>query len=325
MLEKYVQQLLQSYQINLTEAKRIAECVLKLSDFYIANPQSSTPWKEKWCQIAYISYYFPLNYYRAVRVIDQGYELGFFKKIQSATDFGSGLGSASLALHQVLPQCHFDFIENSQQAQSLHQMYWPLKSSWQLQAPKSSKNDLAIFSYSLTELKDIPEWAYQYPQIMIIEPATHQDARLLMQKKEILQKKNYHIWAPCTHREACPLLTHSKTDWCHDRALYEQPAWLQQIEKYLPIKNQTLTMSYLLASKTPPPLQLQNATRVIGDALKEKGKTRQLICRSPEREFVTWLHKNSKPEKLQRGDLIQIESSEKISNEVRNPQIIKFN
>jgi hypothetical protein len=139
-----------------------------------------------------------------------------------------------------------------------------------------------------------------------------------MELRTKLINAGYFMWAPCTHQLACPLLTLSKNDWCHDRALVEAPSWFSQVEQNLPMKNKTVTMSYLLARKTPPPDSIQTYGRLVGDSMEEKGKTRQLFCRGPEREFLTWMHKSIEPQTLPRGELVfQPSDAEKKSNEIR--------
>ena len=70
------------------------------------------------------------------------------------------------------------------------------------------------------------------------------------------------------------------------------------------MKNNTLTYSYLVASKTARDQKYRGAVRVIGDTLPEKGKTRQMICRGPQREFFSWLHKNGEPPMIPHGALV---------------------
>lgn len=319
MLEKNIAALLQNHQLKLSDSKKLADSILKLSDFYIQNPMAETPWNEKWCQVAYISYFFPLNYFRAQRVMNHLEKLKFFSEIKSVIDFGSGLGSASLALQEIHPKMQFKFIETSPKAADLHRQYWPQNSHWKNTYQKEDRADLVIFSYSLTELKAPPSWVFDFPNILIIEPATHQDARLLMKNREIFLNKAYHIWAPCTHHKECPLLKHSKTDWCHDRVITPHLPWLKEIEKHLPMKNASLTMSYLTVSKKQPPAMTQKS-RLVGDQLVEKGKTRQLICNSDERVFLSWMKKDKTPiPDISRGDLIELASFEMVSNELRKP------
>ncbi|MGZ3727035.1 MAG: small ribosomal subunit Rsm22 family protein, partial [Pseudobdellovibrio sp.] len=136
----------------------------------------------------------------------------------------------------------------------------------------------------------------------------------------------YSIWAPCTHHQSCPLLTHSKHDWCHDRTHVNAPEWFEQVEDLLPMKNRTVTTSYLLARKKTAPVQLKTLARTTGDSLEEKGKTRQLVCRNESREFLTWMHKNSEPQVIPRGELVDLSSTalEAKSNELRLTESIKI-
>jgi hypothetical protein len=97
---------------------------------------------------------------------------------------------------------------------------------------------------------------------------------------------------------------HSKNDWCHDRIHLSPPQWLVSIENHLPFKNRTLTFSYLLASQQAAPESRQ--IRLVGDQLQEKGKSKQLICRNDQREFLTWLHRDGEIPELYRGDLIDL-------------------
>jgi ribosomal protein RSM22 (predicted rRNA methylase) len=307
--------------------KEIADSVLKLSDFYIQNPQGETPWAEKFCQMAYRHYYLPLNFLRLKKVIERGNQVGFFKGLKTFVDWGCGPGTASLALAadislktQIQKQVLYDI------SQTAIEKFSDLHSSLvNAEKPKSFRienfagaSSCLVFSYSLTEINELPSGWNNYEALMIVEPSTSEDGRRLMELRTKLINAGYFMWAPCTHQLACPLLTLSKNDWCHDRALVEAPSWFSQVEQNLPMKNKTVTMSYLLARKTPPPDSIQTYGRLVGDSMEEKGKTRQLFCRGPEREFLTWMHKSIEPQTLPRGELVfQPSDAEKKSNEIR--------
>lgn len=442
ILIQAIQEILKKdYQISFQDSdksyRQIASCVQQLSDYYIQNPNGSTPWHEKWTQISYLAYYLPLNYVRAERVFTKAQQLGFFNiqsqlenadvKSKASTkdlaqndrqdrdnslanitanfvdcdnvvDFGSGLGSgtwplflkptrafssssAAASSRSAIQFTNFSFIEISTDAQKLHRklfqylhpdsknLNWfsninsamtlpmnstlsstmnsSMNSSMNSKADSSSKkiinkNTFAFFSYSLTELASIPSWALDCEGLVIIEPSTNQDARRLMAWRDLLLSKGFHIWGPCLHEGACPLLTESKKDWCHDRIDFQQrPESFKKIESFLPFKNESLTCSYILARKTPrPSTRLASAiaassvsassfaaeasavdlevARVTGDLLNEKGKSRQLICRGPKREFLTWMHKNGDPQQIPRGELIRLPHNlQAVSNELR--------
>lgn len=307
--------------------KNIADAILQLSDFYIKNPQQATPWSENYCQLAYRYYFLPLNIIRASGVIQRGKQVGFFSDLTHFIDWGAGPGTASLALVNQLRQKIQSqiLIDHSKEVFKVFSDVHKTLSNPEISTKNNlsdylqNKNSTAlIFSYSITEIKDLPKDWDQFEALMILEPATSEDGRKLLKLRDQLIQKEYHIYAPCVHQLSCPLLSESKHDWCHDRFSVKAPEWFKKLETLLPMKNQTVTTSYLLARKKPASNQLQNRARLTGDQLKEKGKTRQMVCQGPKREFLTWMHKSTTPQELFRGDLIQLPNDiEKKSNELR--------
>lgn len=305
--------------------KHLAEQVLQLSNFFISQPQAQTPWSENFCKNAYRYYYLPLNFLRVELVIRRGQQVGFFNDIESTIDWGSGPGTASFALAQNCNLKNQFLIEKSSEAlktfQDLRSHLKNPQMTTELNLNKFSTNPqktLLTFSYSLTEMKSLPDGWNQFEALMIIEPSTQQDGRRLLELRNQLIAEGYTIWAPCLHQLACPLLTHSKNDWCHDRVAVKAPDWFLSLEKNLPFKNKTITTSYLLARRTKPTFEFKNQIRLTGDSLEEKGKTRQLICRGTEREFLTWMHKTIAPQTLARGDIFKLHDDIELkSNEIR--------
>jgi ribosomal protein RSM22 (predicted rRNA methylase) len=305
--------------------KVLAEQILKLSDFFIDRPDDQTPWSENYCKQAYRHYYLPLNFLRAELVIRRGIEVGFFKNIDTTIDWGAGPGTASFALAKNLNLKNQILIEKSKDALKAFQDLEPLLKNPNLTTEldlkrinSDAKKTMLVFSYSLTEMNALPDGWNQFEALMILEPATKQDGRKLLELRNKLMAEGYTIWAPCTHQQNCPLLEESKTDWCHDRVHVDAPKWFLQLEQHLPFKNKTITTSYLLARRTKPDFNFENKIRLTGDSLNEKGKTRQLACRGPAREFLTWMHKDIKAQTLPRGDLVTLHSDiEFKSNEIR--------
>jgi hypothetical protein len=320
-IENKIELLLKERGLTFSDSSRIAECVLLSSNFYLENPDAPTPWENPWAQVAQIAYYLPLNYLRSAAVFQEAKNVGFpmGKKL---VDFGSGLGAGSLPWMS-LGWEQTTFMEQSGKAKELHKSVqstgkWISEKEISLFRDRDDdplKNSTLLFSYSLTELEQLPSWAMAAENLVIIEPATQVDGRKLLETRKQLIEKGYFIWAPCTHQGACPLLEKSKGDWCHDRIHTQMPAWFLEIEKHLPIKNQTLTASYLLASRLPAPVS--GKWRLTGDSLEEKGKTRQLICRGPEREYLAWMHRHGIPEAWHRGYLIEPIEVEAKANELR--------
>ncbi len=334
-LSPFLNQAIKNYLSNQSVSyKTLAQMILELSHYYIQNQGSLTPWQSSAYQLAQASYYLPLNSLRSQMVVHRLKPFGFFDDLTHLVDFGSGLGAASLSIQEnVSTVSSIDYVEQSRQAIKLHQEHFHLKNNatarWQYNPHQISltRSTLAVFSYSFLELPSFPEWISHAEAIIIIEPSTHQASRNLMKQRNRLIELGFHIWAPCTHHQNCPLLQHSQGDWCHDRLHWIQPDWYSQIESQLIIKNRTLTFSYLAARKKSPPTFSLPTARITGDPLKEKGKTRQLICVNDQRQFLTWLNKAKNYKKIPRGCLISVpdDLNEK-SNELRvyqkNPEIL---
>lgn len=316
--QKIVEQLYAHFKLTLQDSKKLAETVKKLSDYFIHNPEGSTPWNESWAQIAYLCYFLPLNHARVQAVVQEARAQNFFADLSEAVDFGSGPGTASLALADDFKK--LTLVEKSKDICAKFGFLPAEKSRWLAVAPQFDRPEqtLAVFSYSLTELKELPPWAKKLEALMIIEPSTQEDGRKLAALRHKLLQEGYSLWAPCTHQGSCPLFTQSKTDWCHDRIFFTMPAWFEALEAHLPMKNRTLTTSYLLARRRKSANPLTGIGRTVGDHLREKGKDRQLVCRGEEREFLAWMHKQGLEQVIPRGALIEIpEDAQKISNELR--------
>lgn len=315
-LEQQIEQHLKSIGLSLLDDKKIASSVQQMSDFYIQNPLKQTPWVEPWAQAAQMAYYLPLNYLRSQAVVDEAKRVGFFTDIKSFCEVGSGLGALTVHLSDNLENGFC--VEISHQANALHKKVFPGKKYGFKSDALNSPVDLVAFSYVLTELNQIPAAALNAEALLIVEPSTQEDGRKLMQVRQKLIDKGFSIWAPCTHQGACPLLTQSKKDWCHDRIHLDMPEWFLNIERHLKFKNRTVTFSYLLARKTPPAFIAKTSARTVGDMLEEKGKTKIMICRGEEREFLSWLKKDKLDMEIHRGELVDINfPTEKKGSEVR--------
>lgn len=302
------------------DVKSVAKFVLELSEHF-QRKEKITPWQNKGHQAAYIAYFLPLGIARAKAVLDESKRWGLLSDVTSYTDFGSGPGTMSLVLEGNL---HGRCLEASPEAIALHQklnenknIKWINSTSLE-RSP--SQPTLLTMSYALNELTQIPQSLFEYDKVLIIEPSTREGFVRLSQLRTQLIENGYTILAPCTHHNKCPLVSSGK-DWCHDRIQFSEPYWWQELEKHLPMKNKTITMSYLLARKETSQAEKSTLARIVGDALLEKGKTRQLVCRSSEREFFAWLHKRGEVPDLHRGDLLELLAEpEKVSNELRQPK-----
>jgi ribosomal protein RSM22 (predicted rRNA methylase) len=303
------------------DLRKIAQCVLKTSDYFIDNPLGQTPWEKIETRIAYIYYFSPLNSVRMHRILSQHTELLQKLSIESIVDFGAGLGSGGRTLQSFFPEAELSLVEQSEIPISLLKSSGVWKGFSSSLISNTKNRNTIVCSYSLTELSELPDWLTEFENIILLEPATQSDGRRLLGWRHQLLQAGYFVWAPCTHQDLCPLLTESKTDWCHDRAHFDGPEWFLNMEQYLPMKNRTLATSYLILSKQKPPEGQPQMARLTGDLLKEKGKDRQMVCRKNKREFLAWLHKHGPHPEYYRGDLIELPTNlTEVSNELRFTQ-----
>lgn len=311
------------FSCSLDKDKSLAEAISKTHQYYIENPEAQSPWQEKWFQKAYLAYYLPLNHLRAKGVLHRIKNLKAFKDIEWVFEWGSGNGAFSLAAIEYNDSLKFQFVERSKQAIAQHKaLQRDIEASFKNKVTDFHKNkesggDLLSFCYSLTESNSLPNFIYDFDQLLILEPSTNQDGRRLMAYREELLEEGYEVLAPCTHQQSCPLLKESKKDWCHDTFFVEYPDYLKNIESKIPMKLSNLSVSYLFVSRNYKNSN-QGKLRVTGNTLKERGKVRQMVCRKDEREFLTWFPKRQEVPFIARGELVELDGDyTKKSNEIR--------
>ncbi|MCB0414200.1 MAG: hypothetical protein KDD50_07695, partial [Bdellovibrionales bacterium] len=252
--------LLQEIHPHLAKSTKKSLWIKELSDLYI-NHSSERPdiWNSPQFQVAYLLYFMPLNYLRQCYVINELKKTSVLDTIEEVVDFGSGCGTSQLAFSvNVKNDFPFQGIEINPAAVKLHQA---LCKNFNLPSPKvtskinstKGRNKLLFFSYSFNELDSIPENIFDFDHIAFVEPSNSIQSRKLMDFRQIALDKGYQAIAPCTHNMKCPLLTHSKKDWCHHTLNFDQPDWWKLTEKKLPIQNRSLSFTYLILSKVAKP------------------------------------------------------------------------
>lgn len=295
---------------SITNPAAIAQSIESLSDYYIQNPTGKTPYHKPWAQIASLAYYLPLNLLRCAAAVNHAKSLGFFEGLRSGAEIGSGLGALTLAMEMMdvtLPK--FLCAERSDWASELHgrlqSVSWLRRQTVDVQRDLKEAVDLYSFSYALTEFSSLPISLKSVRAVLIVEPGTREDGQKLIEVRRQLISEGFHIWAPCTHQDACSMTARPR-DWCHDRIDWEQPDWYEAVEAQLPMQNRTLPFAYLLARRDPPPIFLGGFARTVGDVLVEKGRVRQQLCRGAEREFVVWQKRDAPEGGFPRGTLVTL-------------------
>lgn len=330
-LEKTLNTFKHSYQ----KPKPLAEAILKASRFFIERSGVS-PWSDPQFCAAYVAHFLPMNVFRiqqgllrlqaqstfTERKITEDPSIATVTPLQLLQntpiyDYGCGPLTFLIAYRMTFrtwPQ-RYQFFDLDPKAPRLGEQI--LKSMFQNPPPlqmlplqQVPANYLLSLSYSLNEVPEHMKSEFlKFTSLLIFEPSMRNTSRQLLEFRAQALNQGFLSLAPCTHNGPCPMLTHSQKDWCFDRAQIEIPEMAQALYEALPFDQEQATFSYLLLSKNTD-LDLPSKTssflraRVVGDVLKEKGKTRTMICRGQDREFVAVLKKQKLDLKLRRGDHI---------------------
>ena len=314
-LSLWIEKQINTLGMSLDQPKKIAKAVLEVSDHFKSS-DSKTPWNSKAHTAAYLAYFFPLNYIRNLKVVDEAKAFGFFEGIDEVIDFGCGPGTGTRAL---LDQTEIKSFTGIDEERNLSPLYLSHQTKrelfYKMQAPKKvSKSSLLFASYVLNEMEELPSWSLNFEKIVLLEPSTHQAFPKFLTLRDRFIEEGYQILAPCPHHLGCPL-SGNKKDWCHDRVHWLQPPWFEKLSSHLPIRNKTLTFTYLIAQKKS---QTKNTyQRIVSDALVEKGKTRWLLCQDENKTYLSFLKRQGEPPALFRGDRIQLKKTEDKGQEKR--------
>ncbi len=303
---------LESEWSHLSDQKKsiLAEAIVKMSNHFQDKEGLLTPWNESDMEMAYRFYFFPLNLARGYALFETLRGL-ITEPLTHLFDIGAGFGNLKY-LKNSFPDLLTDEIVEIERFRSDSSQ----KVLQEIPAHLPEKST-GFYSYSWVEMKTPLEKLLEFDTLIFLEPSSSVNSRKIMALRQDLLKNGFHPIAPCTHLESCPLLIHSQKDFCHDRVPFEKPGWFEELESLLPMKNNTLTYTYLVVSKSIP-FRAEGKTRVIGDTLKEKGKTRQAICFDDQRRFLSWLKKEHKKVPfIEHGSLISIENAEEKSAEMR--------
>ncbi len=324
--EQNLESRLNFFTYSLKEPARLAEAIRNLSNLFIKGNVTENYWKDANHRASYLSYFSVLNFVRDSAVFREAARLGFLSEAKKIADWGCGAGAATWAgLTELNESFSGEICGIDKSAEALEEYsHWltlfrvkPSAKKLELKQLTNHGADTLILSYVLNEVDSWPEIPLGVQRLVIMEPSTNQAGRRLLEWRQKFLNEGWFAWAPCTHQYGCPLILNSSKDWCHHRVHWIKPQWFLELEKFLPMKNDTLTVSYLLISRQPPPSNLNGLARVVGDEQEEKGKTRQMICRGPQREFLSWLHRTQISLKMKRGDLLQIGKVDQRSNELR--------
>jgi ribosomal protein RSM22 (predicted rRNA methylase) len=149
---------------------------------------------------------------------------------------------------------------------------------------------------------------------IIIEPALRETSRDMLEVRGELLDRGFHVYSPCLGKGKCPALENPK-DWCHEDLAWKPPEIIQEIDRLIGLRKDSLKFSYLVLRKDALSLLDvfgKDAFRVVSEPLVSKGKRELFICGTGGRRLCTRLDKDATTqnrafETLKRGDVVRFE------------------
>lgn len=281
--------------IGHAELRPIAAEIQKISSAYtghdvgvtIAQPISSQRSAE-----AYALYYTPIN---AAKIAHLAPLITTEKKSLRVLDFGSGPGTASLALLATLPyDLDLHCVEASGGMRAIAEK---LLSSWPGSSRVSSLTfsatmppvnreqpfDVVIAANSLAELSEdsanrltqqLSELVGPQGFLVLVEPGQLQHTRRLMKVRNRLCDSLVPLF-PCTRQSSCPMLAASETDWCHGTLSWTQPPLSRQLDSLLGFNKHRIKYSAFVFQRGG---HLRSGVRVIVPAERSNRGTEVMVC-----------------------------------------------
>ncbi len=149
--------------------------------------------------------------------------------------------------------------------------------------------------------------------LVIVEPALKTPTRQLHALRDELVHQELIPFAPCLHRNACPMLQRDN-DWCHEHRPIDLPTWLEPIARAAGLRWEGLTFSYLILRKDRA--TRTGRVRVVSEPLVSKGRLDFIFCgqfpSGGDAKKIGRLDRHRSPENahwdtLRRGDVLAIE------------------
>jgi ribosomal protein RSM22 (predicted rRNA methylase) len=149
---------------------------------------------------------------------------------------------------------------------------------------------------------------------IIIEPALRETSRQLLEVRDGLVAKGFHVYTPCLAAGNCSALANPR-DWCHEEVPWDPPALIKELDRLTGLRKDSLKFSYVVLrkdSRSLADLFGRAAFRVVSEPLVTKGKVEFYICGAQGRKLVTRLDRDRSEanrffEVLKRGAIVGFE------------------
>lgn len=220
MFPQDYQDLIQSY-LSTQSTKQLSQSFQKLSQGYRAFDNASLGMSKEDVD-AYLVGRLPLTYAVCAHLLEM--ISSYFSSSISVIDYGSGPGTAILAIHSAFSDKDVTYV-GVEEKQAMIDAASFISSKLNMHASfvkhdvcykPSSSFDLAIVSYVLNELSDQKDFfhhiLFHHDSILVIEPGTPDGTKRILELRDMAIEAGMHIVMPCPHEMECPL---KEPKWCH--------------------------------------------------------------------------------------------------------------
>ena len=304
------------------DIKRVAKSVKELSDCYNAlKPLEKDYMKDKDSRFAYLLYFYPINVFKYLQILQWQREEFENKKI--FFDFGAGPLTfyTALAVSNIIPEALFAVDVNKDIMQDglfiLKKLNPDFAKRVEFTLPTQNV-DVVSFGNVFAEMsvqdrencikKYLPLLNNKEKTLLILEPGTHKAFYALKDIEKFLLDKSLFKINDCPVDE-CPM---SGKDWCHENLFFMRSKLIERIENITGLNNRFVNFCYLLMSgKKRKTSYSKDTFRMISNLIEHKGYYLAHFCGV---EGITQIElqkrditdKNQKFTLLKRGTVVKI-------------------
>lgn len=330
LIEKLYQSIEKIFKNTGFSREKIALTVKNLSDIFNRFDGKIDYMKSDALKIAYIVYFYPINVYKCLHIIN--FYRNFFANKKIYFDYGAGPLTffTACSLQQLEGERFFAYDKNMEILELgksvikdfSTKIYDVLKFSM----PKVKVN-VVFLGNILSELnmddaqrlfiqliKDIDT---ENNLIILIEPGTKKGFNNIQQVKKLLNKYGFYFLNACP-TDNCPMDT---KDWCHENLIFPRSQLIEYIEQKTGLNNRFINFTYaLFSTKNQQIFDFNNYTfKVVSNLLDRKGEYAIYLCSKIGLKQFSILKKHIKESNrefinLRRGDIVYINDFHRISN-----------
>ena len=302
-------QLIEDWWVNRTLRQLSCESLLdreaqlqrriqELSDRFTTDRQSIAEdyFADEQSLCAYGLFFFPQSFVRTALILREIMSRGWNPDGPlSILDLGSGAGAASFSVASergAAGSISLTAVDRSPTALNVLQdlavdcsSLWPglqlsVETAYMARwiREQNRKWDLILASYSLNESEfsidletdPLVNRLTDNGLVIVIEPALKASSeRLELWRDSIAGRPDLHIWAPCLHRQSCPLLREGQY-WCHEVRSWQPPESVTFFNRHLHRQAHLLKFSFLVFGKTGPEQLDSPSFRLISPVTRHK-------------------------------------------------------